>query len=150
MHVRVLLWLDFMFQGSTFISGAYPTFPLPTFLTQCLTHPTARKQDISTCRPFSAGANGSSTRGSLLFLLHRSILLKQDARFPVVHICHHKCLLEVDVVMTQDVTVKRGNVEVLSCTPIKQNFSVPLCHVSCVQGGREVTVHRPMRYLNSI
>jgi len=74
--------------------------------TMSVTHPTARTQDISTCRPFSAGANGSSTQGSLLFLIHRSILLKHDARYPVVHSCHRKCLLEVDVEMTQDATVK--------------------------------------------
>jgi hypothetical protein len=54
-----------------------------------VSHPIARTQDISTCRPFSASANGSSTPGSLLFLLHRSILLKQDACYPVVHICQH-------------------------------------------------------------
>jgi len=75
--------------------------------TMSVTHPSARTQDISACRNFSAGANGSSTQGSLLFLLHRSILLKHDACYPVVHVCHHKCLLEVDVEMTQDVTVKK-------------------------------------------
>jgi len=72
-----------------------------------VTHPTARTQDISTCCPSLAGVNGS-TRGSHLFLLHRSILLKQDACSPLVHICHHKCLLHVYVEMTQDVTVKKG------------------------------------------
>jgi hypothetical protein len=62
---------------------------LPNRQPMSATHPTARTQDISTCRPFSAGVNGSLTRGSLLFLLHRSILLKQDACSAVVQICHH-------------------------------------------------------------
>jgi len=54
-----------------------------------VTHPTARTQDISTCRPSSARVYGSSTRGSLLVLLHRSILFTQDACSAVVHICQH-------------------------------------------------------------
>ena len=33
-------------------------------------------------------------------------------------ICHHKCLLEVDVEMTQDVTVKK-DVDVLSFRPVR-------------------------------
>jgi len=48
-------------------------------------------------------------------------------------ICHYKSLLEVDAEMTQDVTVKKRHVIVLSCTPIKRTFSVHLCHVTCVQ-----------------
>ena len=99
--------------------------------TMSVTHPTARTQDISTCRPSLAGVNGSSTRGSLLFLLHRSILLKEDACSPLVHICHHKCLLHFYVEMTQDITVKKRHVEVLSCTPIKQTYSVPLSCNMC-------------------
>jgi hypothetical protein len=53
------------------------------------THQTARTQDVSTCRPLSAGVKSSSTRGILLFLLHWSILLKQDTCSAVVQICHH-------------------------------------------------------------
>ena len=79
-----------------------------------VTHPTARTQDISTLRPFSADANGSSTPSSLLFLLHRSILLTQDACSAVVLIRLYKCLLHVDVERTQDVAVKVRHVEVLS------------------------------------
>ena len=61
-----------------------------------VTHPTTGTHDISTCRPFSADANGfASTRGSLLFLVHRSILLKQDGCSPVVQISQQKCLLQV-------------------------------------------------------
>ena len=98
-----------------------------------VTHPTARTQDISTCPPSSASANVASTQGSLLFLLHRTILLTQDACSPLVHICHNKCLFHVYVETTQGVTVKKRHVEVLSCTRIKQTFSVPLsCNVCTV------------------
>jgi len=98
-----------------------------------VTHPTARTQDISRRRPSSASVNVSPTQGSLLFLLYRYILLTQDACSPLVHICHHKCILHVFVEMTQDVTVKK-HVEVLSCTSIKQTFNVPLsCNVCTVR-----------------
>ena len=97
-----------------------------------VTHPTARAQDISTCRPSLAGANGSSTRGSLLFLLHRSIRLKQDACSAVVHICHRKYLLHVYMEMTQGVTVKQG---MWRCSVVHQlsKPTVSLCHVTCVK-----------------
>jgi len=104
--------------------------------TMPVTHPTARTQDISACRPFSAGANGSSTPCGLLFLIHRTILLKHDARYPVVHICHHKCLLEVDVEMTtQDVTVKLG---MCRCSVVHQlTFKN---HTSYIYDGRTATL----------
>jgi hypothetical protein len=107
MNVHVLLWLELMYQGSKFRSGTHT--PKAHFsYTRSVTHPTARTQDNSTCLPFPAGANGFSTRGSLLFLLHRSIPLTQVACSPMVHICHHKCLRHVYVETTQDVTVKKG------------------------------------------
>jgi hypothetical protein len=124
-----------MFQGSIFRKGAracactcthtHTHIPTAHFsYTMSVTHPTTGKHDISTCSTFSAGADGSSTQGSLLFLLHRSTLLKPDACSPVVQICQQKCLLQVYVEITQDVTVKKRHVVVLSCTPIKQTFSV--------------------------
>jgi hypothetical protein len=123
-HVRVMLWLDLMFQGSIFRSGTHTHSHFP--YTMSVTHPTARMQDISTSHPFSAAVNGSSMPGSLVFQPHRSILLKQDACSPVAHICQHKCLLKVDVEKMQGVTVKRRHVEVLSCTPIKQTLKMSL------------------------
>ena len=113
------------YQAHTHIPSAHFSF------TMSMTHPTARTQDISTWRLFSAGANGSSTWGSLLLLQHRSILWKQDACSPVVHICHRVS----SNLMGNDTRChcKQRHMEVLSCTPIRQTFSVPLCHVTCVQ-----------------
>ena len=129
MHVHVQLWLDFMSEGSKFRSGTH-TYPL--FLYNVCDSPNCRTQDISTCHPSLASANGSSTQGSLLFLLHRSFLLKQDAHSPLVHICHHKCLLHVYVEMTQGVTVKKG---IWRCSFVHQlsKPTVSLCHITCVQ-----------------
>jgi hypothetical protein len=91
----------------------YPHIPTAHFPnTMSVTHPTTRTQDISTSSPFSAGTDGSPTQGSLLFLLHSSIPLKQDACSPVAQISQHICLLQVYVEMTQDVTVKKK-----SCGP---------------------------------
>ena len=102
--------------------------------TMSVTHPTTRMHDITKCHPFSAGANVSSTQSSLLFLLQRSTLLKQDACSPVVQICQQKCLLQFYVEMTQDVTVKKRHVEVFSCTPTKQTFSVSVEETSMAPG----------------
>ena len=57
-----------------------------------VTHPTTRTQDISTCRPFRAGANCSSTQGNILFLLNSSILLKHNECSPAVPLCMCKIL----------------------------------------------------------
>jgi hypothetical protein len=133
MQVRVLLWLELMYQGSKFRSDTHTHTPKAHFsCTMPLTHRTARTQDTSTCRPLSAGVNCYSPQGSLLFLLHRSILFTQDACSALVQICHHKCLLQVDVEMIQDVTVKKG---MQRCSIVCQlsKFSVSLCHVTCVQ-----------------
>jgi len=116
-----------MFQRTKFISG---THTCPLFLYNVCNSPNCQNARHLTMPSFVNSANGSSTRGSLMFILHRSILLTQDACSPLVHICHHNCLLHVYVEMTQDVTVKM-HVELLSCTPIKQTYSVSLSCSMC-------------------
>jgi hypothetical protein len=100
MHVRVLLWLDLMFQESIFRSGTH----IPTFVIQCDSpnRQNARHPNMPPLLNWSEWFLNNRQ-----FLLQRSIHLKQDACYPVVQICHHKYLPNVDVEMTQDVTVKK-------------------------------------------
>ena len=132
MHVHVLLWLDFMFQRSKFGSDTL-TFPLHTFFIPCLwlTQPPERKtsqhaalsQLMRMVPQHEAVFCSYYTDPSFLNRMHVlrwstfvtvsafSKLIRNDTR------CH----------------CKKRHVEVLSCTPIKQIFSVPLCHVTCVE-----------------
>jgi hypothetical protein len=97
-----------MLQGITFISGTHTYTCIATsysFYTS-VTHPTVSTQDIWTCHPFWTSANCSSTQGDLLFLLHSSILSKHNECSPEVLLCMRKILLQVQVEISQDVTVK--------------------------------------------
>ena len=109
MHVHVLLWLDFMFQGSKFRSRTHThTHPHCTrSLYNVCDSPNRQSPRHLNMPPFLSRCEWFlNTRQSSV--PNTQIHPKHDACYPVVHSCQHKCLLEVDVEMTQDVTVNKG------------------------------------------
>jgi hypothetical protein len=124
MHVHVLLWLDLMFQGSIFRSGTH-TFLL--FLYNVCDSPNRQNARQLNMSPFLShcewflNMRQSSVPTTQIHPFERGCILSGGPDF------HHKCLLEVVVEMTQDVTVKK----VMSRSSGVHQLSEPsvsLCH----------------------